>query len=160
MGNWFLAARQGNVLAREFYRVTFEFFRDNPFPDQRTALRQFWMRRLAPRLNANRRTTRDWFWWPVRHVLRIYPYFVNHYLFDRLIESDATCRAIWEGGSPMTLTGAIFVRDRAAEPNGFAQSSAHISRGEAVMHKLDWRIDPSSEYWTGILSLLHQRLGA
>lgn len=152
LSNWFLAARKGDYLATEFHRITGDFFRDNSFPKQNTPGRQRLVRRLGRFFNTSSERTRLWFSWPVRKLLRVYPYFVNHYLFAELLRKDARCRAQWQAVLPSRAGLLHVLQDMARQPDGITRAREEIARGQAPMYKLNWRTDGSAEYWSALIA--------
>lgn len=140
MSNWFMAALPGNLLVRRQLAELSDYFCDNDFGAP-GPLRQRLIRRLGKRFNRNVATTRGWFSWWVRRGLRVYPYFIFHYVFARLVEDDAECRAIWQAMPKISADGP-----HAAQSAGLLKPlpttlRTAIDAREQPMYKLDWRVD-------------------
>jgi hypothetical protein len=50
---------------------------------------------LTRTINRDTNATKIWFSYFVRKIIKVYPYFWFHYLFDRVIQEDAKCMQIW-----------------------------------------------------------------
>lgn len=157
LANWFLAAHPENRLAREFARVTNDYFRDNVFSPQ-AGWHRFWRRRFTPVWNVDTHRTRHWLSWPVRRVLGVYPYFVNHYLFNRLIEDDASCRAQWDAVQPIAARGPLTLNRDFGHPDALPAALAHIDESSVPMHKLRWHAGTSAKRDAAIAAHLRTRL--
>jgi Capsular polysaccharide synthesis protein len=153
LSNWFLAARAGDRLVTEFHEITRDFFDAQHFPRQDAWPRWRIARRLGTSFNVDVPSTRRWFWWPVRRVLRVYPYFVNHYLFDQLLLRDAACRAQWDAVPSVESLPLHALVDLA--PHRLTEALAAIDAAAAPMFKLSWRVDMGTEYWRTVLAHLH-----
>jgi hypothetical protein len=83
----------------------------------------------------------------VTRLLRVYPYFVFHYLFERLIATDRECRAIWERTAKVTNEGSRTIRRfgffsplTEEVKKGIDQA---IATGRSRVVKLTWKYEPS-----------------
>lgn len=102
LSTWFLAAYPGNRMVRTwleklngYWSSTFTRSQESgpgrvtcgstPFADRLEALR---IRHNLP--------TSLWFSYPVRKLLKIYPYSSTHYMFERIYRRDAGFRADWD----------------------------------------------------------------
>lgn len=157
LSNWFLAAERGNRLVVQAHRVTRAYFDAQRFPRQDTTLRKRIIRRLGTSFNGSVEATQGWFSWPVHRVLRVYPYFVNHYLFARLLREDPQCRAIWEAGQPVASKPLQALVDYGVD-DATHKAIAAIAGGAVPAFKLNLRIDPSRTYWSTVLARLRDSL--
>ena len=94
MANWFLAADKGNPVVTKMRSEYTSFFQENNFNND-GRFRQKIRKLLQRTLSRNVKTARLWLSWPVTKVLRVYPYFIFHFLFERLVSTDSQCREIW-----------------------------------------------------------------
>jgi len=94
MANWFLAADKGNPVVTKMRSEYTSFFQENNFNSD-GRFRQKMRKLLQRTLSRNVKTARLWLSWPVTKVLRVYPYFIFHFLFERLVSTDSQCREIW-----------------------------------------------------------------
>lgn len=81
ISSWFMAACAGNPLIASFSEAHNAYWRQNVFPSQKTAFRKFLIRRLRVLIGKRPERQDIWLSWPVRRILRIFPYFIVHYHF-------------------------------------------------------------------------------
>jgi hypothetical protein len=157
MSNWFLAADRENLLLRELQRAFLQLYADNRFTLQETVFGEFAVRKLARILNVNPRRTRYWLSMPVLKLLRVYPYFVFHYVFNKLIQDDPACRAVWERGRPYPSKTPLRVLHMSRSRDSLERAMSFIERDETPVHKLSWRVDMNKPYWTDVVGRLRER---
>ena len=95
LANWFLAANKGNPLASIFYERHLDFFLKNKFPLQHTKRGRDRVKRLRSTLNRNSKRAQLWTYPLFVQAVKVYPYFIFHYLFARTVRENAICREIW-----------------------------------------------------------------
>jgi hypothetical protein len=101
LSSWFLASQRGCPIAVKWRQRYASFFLDHNL-DNTGRVRDLIKSALARVLNRSSRTTRYWFSPIVTRVLRVYPYHVFHYTFERLVATDPECRTIWENTKRVT----------------------------------------------------------
>ena len=87
---WFLASSQNNHLTTRWAETIDTYLLQHPQLARRSKVARYlkWF-------NTNTYTTRYWFSYPVKRMLKIYPYHWPSYLFTELIRSDPQSRRIW-----------------------------------------------------------------
>jgi hypothetical protein len=128
LSTWFMAARRGNLLIETYHRLLLELFTHTHFSFQDTLPARTAVRGLKKVLNRNTHLTRYWLSWPVRRLLRAHPYFIVHYTFNRMIEDDAACRALFESGKHLQAPLCMRVQELQWQASGVAEALALISR--------------------------------
>lgn len=158
MANWFIAAEPQSVILRRLYRSFLRFYTDNYFFNQGTVVGEKLLAHFSGRWNASAESTVKWHGWFARKVLRVYPYFIFHYTFNKLILEDPECAEEWKVAKPLSAgpPHRLQVLKLTAQDTEEAMGAARrvIDGGEAVVHKLDWRVDTSSRYWDFVLKSL------
>ena len=100
------------------------------------------MRSLLSRmLNRHTRTTRYWFLPFVVKFLRVYPYFVFHYMFERVVSTDEESKRIW--GDTKKVDANPFhkiVRDGLCSPVT-EEIINEINQTKMPLYKLSWKYD-------------------
>jgi hypothetical protein len=97
LANWFLAARRGNPLVKILFEEHRDFFIRNRFPlqhvnpENRTRVLRF--QRF---LGRNPRLAQLWTSPLVVRFAKVYPYFIFHYHFAKVVRVDDRCREVWE----------------------------------------------------------------
>jgi hypothetical protein len=146
ISNWFIAAKAGNPILRKLYERQIMFWEkhltDKPArrrdrKRQRDRHRMLWFL-----LSRSTRTTRFWLSPIVSKVLRVYPYFLFHYQFERLVSTDAECGDIWRRMPKVPADGprAPRIHGYLAPPDKAIKE--HIRERRAPFYKLTWKFDP------------------
>lgn len=157
LSSWFMAAEPDSVILQRLCRDFSRLFADNHFQNQHTAVGRWLLARLEPRWKSDVRDTVKWHSWTVRKILRVYPYFIFHYTFNRLILTDPECAGLWNAGETLSAEPPHRVQYLADVRDGLEKARSEIDAGSAPMHKLSWRVDSTLAFWTGVLSHLERR---
>jgi len=154
MSNWFIAAHTDNILLQRLQREFQNFFTDNLFSNQHTRTGELLLRIFNPLWST--RVTRSVYWHSLfaRKLLRVYPYFIFHYTFNKLILEDAECVRIWNAARGLHAQDAHLLQQYQNEPGGSQKASRALAAGRSPVYKLDWRLDPGTSYWNEVLDLL------
>jgi len=102
VANFFIAAIPQHPLLIEWHQATSDFF-GRPLRHKLSTDHQGLITKVGKYLALRRWT--DGFWTSAlnRYLLRIYPYFIHHYLFARLIRRRSGLRALWEASGKIRL---------------------------------------------------------
>lgn len=139
MSNWFMAALPGSVLVCKQLDALCAYFLENNF-GALGPLRRWLVKRLGKYFNRSVTATQGWFSWWVRRGLRVYPYFIFHYVFARLIEENPACRAQWQLMPKISAEGPHDAQ-RAGLLKPLPQwLRLAIDACEQPLYKLDWRV--------------------
>jgi capsular polysaccharide synthesis protein len=157
MSNWFIAGDADNIIIQKLHRMFSDFYADNYFANQGTTIGKQLLERYERRWNSNAKSTLRWHSRFARERLQIYPYFIFHYTFNKLIFTDPECAALWDRAKSFSAGPPHLVQSLQSEPNGIAVAKKEIESGDAPMHKLDWRVDVSSGFWSEILLYFKER---
>lgn len=154
MSNWFIAAESESVILQRLNKNFSDFYINNYFSNQGTALGNRLLKYFNRRWNSDLRTTLKWHSWFARKVLRVYPYFIFHYTFNKLILDDPECAKLWNEAKPFPAIHPHCVQFLEAAVDGIEKAKKEIDSGIIPMHKLNWRVDISNSYWSAILPYL------
>jgi hypothetical protein len=155
MSNWFMVAVKGNALATTFYEEHRDFFQRHTFPLQYGPTYRERMLKFASVLNRNARLSQLWTTPLVIRLARLYPYFIFHYHFARLIRENAVCHDIWDRTPTLLNTGALSLRPRLQRPVT-SELKRELEQPEEPLYKLTWRYRPEDiEPGSGWDYLLH-----
>jgi hypothetical protein len=157
LANWFLAAESESVILQRLYARYSKYFADNSFSNQGTALGKMFVNYFNRRWNADYRTTGKWFSWFARKILRVYPYFIFHYTFNQLILTDPECAALWNRAKPFPAEPLLRIKYLDPSEDGMLQAKREIASRLVPMHKLNWRIDSTSAFWSTVLRYLREQ---
>ena len=100
MATWLIASEPDNPLLVALHAAFLDFVNRRTFSNQNTAFGRYVVDRLTPILRQDVRRTTLWLNPLVQSLLRAYPYFFFHYLFNRLILTRPDLRALWERVGP------------------------------------------------------------
>jgi len=90
LATWLIASEPDNPLLVALHAAFLDFVNRRSFSNQNTAFGRYVLARLTPVLRKDVRRTTLWLNPLVQSVLRAYPYFFFHYLFNRLILTRPT----------------------------------------------------------------------
>jgi hypothetical protein len=153
MASWFMASRKECpiiVKHREYYA---SFFMNNDF-NINSRFSQMIIKGLSKILNRSEKTTMYWFSPVVTKFLRVYPYFIFHYMFERLVSTDSECQAIWNNTKKVSADEPlkIFRREACSPLNDSLKDE--IDEERIPMYKLAWEYDLSNFSQSSVLSYL------
>jgi hypothetical protein len=157
MSNWFFAAEPDSLILRRYAERQVAFFAENTFSNQRTPRGKFIVKALSPRWNKDYRSTIHWLSWFARKILRVYPYYISYYIFNRLILCDSECAAQWNAAKPLLARPSQRMRILSTLENGIEQAREDIAAQAAPLYKLNWRSDISTPYWAEVLRALQKQ---
>ncbi len=104
--NWFLAAEKSNPIIVKINQKLISFYRDNEFYYSGTiAIKRLEFLELF--LNRKYKTTKFWSSWLVRKIFKVYPYFIFHFIFANLINSDRKLLEIYKKMKPYYVIGDL-----------------------------------------------------
>lgn len=156
MSNWFIAADSSSLILQRLYDSFACFYAENRFTNQGTAKGDRFLASYLPRYSSDVASTLFWHSSYATQVLRVYPYFIFHYTFNRLILTDPECAALWNRAKPFPAEPAHRLQELATRSvDGIELARREIDSGLTPMYKLDWRADGSSSFWAAILQHLH-----
>jgi len=143
MANWFLAAEEGGPIILKMRDAYVSFFLENNFK-KRGRVRRKIFKYLRQVLNRSEKSARFWLSPFVTKVLKVFPYFIFHYLFERLISSDIECQEIWNNTKKISAK-PLFRFLRAESISHFSEDiKIEIDERHTPMYKLSWKVDYSS----------------
>lgn len=156
MANWFIAAEPGSVILQRMNRNFSDFYVNNYFSNMGTKHGEKMLDYLTPRWNASPESSLLWHNWFVRKILRIYPYFIFHYTFNKLILRDAECAKLWNETKSLSAEAPHLVQHLEHDMDNIEKARKVIDSGVTPVHKLNWRVDSSSSYWSSVLPYFRQ----
>lgn len=156
ISTWFLASHKNNALCAEFRKRFQSFFTNNNFrPASR--LRSALVIRFSKLLNKSSKTTKYWFHPLFTKVLGIYPYSIIHYIFERIIATDAALKKIWTD-MPKVSADAPHNIQNAGDLGMLSPISqeikVQIDNCDVPVYKLRWKYDTSADISNTVLEYL------
>ena len=158
LATWLIASEPDNPLLVALHAAFLDFVNRRNFSNQDTAFGRYVVARLTPVLNKDVRRTGLWLNPLVQGVLRAYPYFFFHYLFNRLILTRPDLRALWDRVEPIEARPLHALQKYAREPDKLADALAELEHGNWQVQKLNWRSDLATPYWSAVMRHLTDTL--
>ena len=157
MSNWFMVSDTESKIIQTLYKEFAFFFADNSFSNQHTFFGRHVIKILSSLLNTSPENTLFWHSRLVTKILKVYPYFIFHYTFNKVVIEDKGCREEWDltGEFNADIPHALQHIFHKKEENQIKQALAHIEKKLSPVYKLNWRDDMEHEYWKNVLSSLN-----
>jgi hypothetical protein len=95
ISNWFIVSEKGSPIIINLLEQLKSFWINNNF-DISTRSRKLIIRLLKKIFSRSPKTTKYWFSPIITNIIKVHPYFVFHYMFERVVSKNSDCRAIWE----------------------------------------------------------------
>jgi hypothetical protein len=136
ISSWFLACTKNSHLVSKWRDESNEYWSNNRFCNNRSRLI---VDILTNMFGRNADTTKFWFSFFVRKIIKAYPYFWFHYLFERIIQKDAQCMRIWaetkkySADIPHKILFSGLLRPLSNEIR------QHIDSKQSPLYKLSWK---------------------
>jgi hypothetical protein len=147
LSTWFLVSERHCPIVVKWRQRYASFFLDHDLDANTGRARDLAKRALTRVLDRSRRTTRYWLSPVVTRLLRVYPYYVFSYLFERLIATDPECRTIWDSTAKATNEGSRTIRRFGFFSPLTDEVKKNIDRaietGHSRIVKLTWKYEPS-----------------
>lgn len=150
--SWFIAASPKNIILQTLYREYADFFVQNTFPNLNTAFANQAIENLSPLLNSSIENTLLWHSEIIIKGLKIYPYFILHYTFNKMMLEHPECRLLWDASKEFDASEPHYLQS----DNNIDNAIEHINSKLSPMYKLNWRVDNQSPYWSTVLKNLSQ----
>ncbi len=140
MSNWFMVSEKNSYLILKMKEAHVSFFMKNDFNNNGKFQKKM-IRLFSKILNKTTRTTKYWFSPFFTKILKIYPYFIFHYMFEKLINTDTKCKLIWDNTEKISADGPHSIKR-----HGFHSSLNKIIKKEIdekhiPLYKLSWKYD-------------------
>lgn len=151
ISNWFIISEKGGRIVSKLYEYQRLFWLKHDF-SRPTRLQRRLVSIFSRVLNRSYKTTRYWFSPLFTKVLRIYPYYVFHYLFERLISQDSDSQIIWHNTKKVSADGPhIRQRQNLFSPLNFSVKN-EIDNKQIPLYKLTRKYDKNK--YSPLLSYL------
>ncbi len=138
LANWFLAAEPCCPIVVALKKRYVDFFMRRDFPEP-GALRRLLLCALSAVFNRSDRTTKYWFSPLITDLAGVYPYFIFHYMFERIMAQDAECRRIWDATAKISADGPHRIQAAGFLAPASASMKQEIDARIMPVYKLSWR---------------------
>lgn len=144
MSNWFLAADADNYIINTYTDAFEQFWIENPNVRKPNQL-PFWRERLfrVVRRLYKSNYQQAAFWFNDLHLkrLKVYPYFVFHYLFEKLYEEDAQFKQAWDSVKKFPSAAPHKLQTIGFDSPLTAELKTEIDNKQVPLYKLSHKID-------------------
>ena len=154
IGSPFLAAHPGNIVPSRMLSRLLEIFQGRRFKGNEVWYGRILRTALKPPLEITPGTTRFWFSTLFTDVLKIYPYFTLHYMFNKLAIEDPEIAEAWSETSSLPCEPFVKLKRAKKLPAITEDIRQFITTEKFPVHKLDWQVDMKAPYWTEVFRLL------
>lgn len=153
LSTWFLACEKECPIIIKWRELFTSFFMENSFDiDGGRQKRQ--IQALSESLNQSIKTTKHWFSPLVTKVLKIYPYFICHYAFERLIFSNRECQEIWSKTKKVSADEPHRIQRVGLFSSVNKVIKTEIDKKSTPIYKLTWKYDHSEYSSSSVLYYL------
>ncbi len=154
--SWFIASEKDCPLLVKHSDAFIALFREHVFVKQHDAATQEQIKRLHEYFAQDHEGTLFWTTDFALRYLKAHPYFIFHYLFNRLVLTDSEFARLWSAARSLHADGPHMLQVLAGGPA--EEALARVESEPAPVHKLNWRLDTATGYWRRILDSLSDRL--
>ncbi len=92
-------------------------------------------------LNRSEKTTKYWFSPLVTKLLKVYSYFVFHYLFERLVSENSECWKIWDETKKISADGPHKIGKYGFFSPVNEDIKKEVDEKHVPIYKLKWKLD-------------------
>lgn len=140
ISNWFIASEKNNFILIKLYDLLINYWNQDLLADMST-FKQVLTKICNKILSRNERTTKYWFHYIVRDLLKIYPYFAFHYLFERVISLDDKAIESWNKMGKITNEKSHFIQVEGMLSTPSDEVKEKVYSLNAHVYKLTYRYD-------------------
>ena len=137
MSNWFMVSEKDCPIVLKLRERLTSFWLENKFNDN-ARFKNSIIKLLKIFLNRNEKTAQYWLSPVVTKLLKIYPYAVFHYMFERLVSNDSECQNIWDETKKIPAKGLHKIKRRGLRIPVDEDIKKEIDEKNFPMYKLDW----------------------
>jgi capsular polysaccharide synthesis protein len=138
ISSWFIAALKNNYIISSYQKAVNDYWEQNPGLVFFEKSRWFFLRKYL-----KRKKPQWWFGYVATKMLKIYPYFWFHYLFEQLYLADAEFRQIWDATPKISSDIPHSIQLAGIFNDADDDMKAEIANKTAPLYKLTWKYDHS-----------------
>lgn len=153
MSNWFIASKKGCPISMKLYMLLKRYWVANNFKKPNRLQRKI-IKKISKILNLSDKTTKHWFNPIVTKLFNVYPYFVFHYMFERLVSTDPESKAIWQSTKKLSANPPHLIQRLGLFSLPTESTKKTINDNEIPLYKLTWKADYSKYFSDTLLYYL------
>ena len=155
IANWFIAATQNNYLIQRWLETYSLYFKNNKLKFTYTKAGKYLRRKIRQRNDSNIKDTGIWFSFFIRKILKISPYLIMHYIFNKLYITDSAFRSIWDS-SMKTEACLRDLRCQMLFDLSFTEFEKQYHRGEIKLIKMSHKINSETAHERAMMDLIYK----
>jgi hypothetical protein len=156
MSNWFMVSEKGSPIVSELYEKLILYWEKNDFEAPNRFQKKI-RKKLNSVLSLNEVTAKIWLTPVVTKLLKIYPYYVFHYIFENIVSTSQTSRLIWTNTKKVSAEAPHKIQEHGLMSPLTDSIKSHIDNKETPLYKLNWRkCDPDLNLSDTTISYLLQ----
>ncbi len=153
MSSWFIASQKGCPIVLKLGERLKSFWLENEF-NVNTKAGTTLIKLLSKTLGYSSKTTRYWFSPLVVKYFKVYPYFVIHYMFERLVSTDPECQQIWSETVKISADGPHRIQTYGLLSPIDENIKKEIDEKRDPLYKLTWKYDEGKYSASALLCYL------
>jgi hypothetical protein len=142
LATWFLAAQPNSLIIKKWAADYARFFTNHTFGPRGPVKRKINKLLEKKLLNRNRSTTKYWFSPLITRGLRLYPNYISHYIFDRLLSYDEESQKIWQKTPKWSAKSILRLGRKGLLYPLDEETKQEIISSPAPLYKLTWKFKP------------------
>jgi mannosyltransferase OCH1-like enzyme len=142
LSNWFMASQAQSVLIKNMTDAYRAYWIENEFVKP-TVWKHRWVVVLSFLFNRHKYTTRYWKHPFVTKLLKVYPYFIFHYIFNHLVRSEKSCKLIWKQTPKISADGPHRIQSAGMYNPLNKEIKEEIDSCIHSLYKLSWKEAPT-----------------
>ena len=155
MSSWFIAADKKSLILQRLNKKFSDLFADNYFSNQKKFYRRSLIKIFSLLWNDSYKTTPGWLSWFALKILRVYPYYIFHYTFNKLIINDTECSKLWYSSKPF-IGNPHILRLFENDVDGIGKAKKEIDSGHNPVYKMSLHVDYENKYWKDVIAYLEE----
>nr|NQU93039.1 hypothetical protein [Bacteroidota bacterium] len=154
ISTWFYASEKDNPILEKFYREYFAFFQSTRFWNKNKRIGNSLTYRLNPFFDKSVKQSLFWHSLFAKKILRVYPYYMQHYTFNKVILNNPECAEMWYSSRPFEADIPHVLQQLNREEKDLKKAIRDIDNNTSPVYKFDRRRNYSEPYWNGVLDHL------
>ena len=108
--------------------------------------------------NRSIENTLFWHSFFTKKILQIYPYFICHYIFNKIILENIECADLWKSSKPYEADYPHILQQLNHVKKDLEKAISDIDKDSSPVYKFNRRNDYTEYYWKSVLDYLCRRI--
>jgi len=154
IATWFFAAEKNNPLLVALHDAYFNLFIKTKFWNKNRRIGNSLTHRLVPRFNGSIKKSLFWHTLFAKKILRVYPYYMCHYTFNKVILENHNLESLWNSAPPFEADIPHRLQQLKEPTKSIKKALLTIDKAISPMYKFDRRRNYSEPYWKSVIDHL------